>query len=256
MISIKNDKDISRLRMAGRIVTDVLMLMKEIVRPGIDTLSLDRWAEDFIVSSGGIPAFKGYRIPGIPMPFPGTLCVSVNNEIVHGIPNSERILQEGDIVSVDVGVVLDRYYGDAAYTFPVGKVSPERAELMEVTKECLRRAVTAATGGATLGDIGHAVESYAVPRGYGIVRNYAGHGIGKNLHEPPQVPNFGAPGRGITLKRGMALAIEPMIMTGSEAVRTLKDKWTVVTADGSDAAHFEKTIVVTGGEPEVVTPWE
>jgi len=256
MISIKNDKDISHLRRAGRVVADVLMLMKDIVRPGVDTLTLDRRAEDYIASSGGVPAFKGYRIPGIPKAFPGTLCVSINNEIVHGIPSSDRILQEGDIVSVDVGVLLEGYYGDAAYTFPVGKVEPERTALMEVTRECLQRAVVAARNGSTLGDIGHAVESYAVPRGYGIVRNYAGHGIGKNLHEPPQIPNFGTPGSGITLKCGMALAIEPMIMSGSEAVRTLKDKWTVVTADGSDAAHFEKTIIVTEDGPEVVTPWE
>ncbi|MDO9509019.1 MAG: type I methionyl aminopeptidase [Thermovirgaceae bacterium] len=256
MISIKNDNDISHLRMAGRIVADVLMLMKEIVGPGIDTLKLDKRAEDLITASGACPAFKGYRIPGIPRPFPGTLCVSINDEIVHGIPSSVRILQEGDIVSIDVGVRFEGYYGDAAYTFPVGKVSPERAKLLEVTHDCLDRAVNAAREGATLGDIGFAVESFVVPRGYGIVRNYAGHGIGKNLHEPPQIPNYGVPGTGITLKSGMVLAIEPMIMTGSEAVRTLKDKWTVVTADGSDAAHFEKTIVVTGGDPEVVTPWE
>lgn len=256
MISIKNDKDISHLRKAGRIVADVLMLMKDIIRPGIDTLSLDRRAEELIRATGGIPAFKGYKVPGIPLPFPGTLCVSINSEIVHGIPSSARILKEGDIVSVDVGALLDGYYGDAAYTYPVGKVSSERAKLMDVTRESLQRAVSVAREGMTLGDIGHAVESFAVPGGYGIVRDYAGHGIGKNLHEPPQVPNFGVPGRGITLKKGMALAIEPMIMAGSEAVRTLKDKWTVVTVDGSDAAHFEKTIVVTDGEPEVVTPWD
>ena len=253
---IKNDKDISYLRKAGSVVVDVLLLMKDIIRPGVDTFSLDRRAEDLITASGGHPAFKGYKVPGIPMPFPGTLCVSINSEIVHGIPSSTRTLQEGDIVSVDVGAILKGYYGDAAYTFPVGKVSPERAELMEVTRESLNRAIRVARDGATLGDIGYAVESFAVPKGYGIVRNYAGHGIGKHLHEPPQVPNYGVPGRGVTLKKGMALAIEPMIMTGNEAVRTLKDKWTVVTADGSDAAHFEKTIVVTGGEPEVITPWE
>lgn len=255
MISIKNDKDISHLRTAGKIVADVLMLMKEIIRPGVDTLTLDKCAEDLIAAAGGFPAFKGYRVPGISRPFPGTLCVSINDEIVHGIPARERSLLEGDIVSIDVGVRFEGYYGDAAYTFPVGKVSPERSELLEVTHDSLDRAVGVAVEGATLGDIGFAVESYVVPKGYGIVRNYAGHGIGRNLHEPPQVPNYGVPGRGITLKSGMVLAIEPMIMSGSEAVRTLKDKWTVVTADGSDAAHFEKTIVVTGGDPEVLTPW-
>lgn len=256
MISLKNDNDIAHLRKAGRVVADVLMLMKDIIKPGLDTLSLDRRAEDHITSAGGIPAFKGYKVPGIAMPFPGTLCVSINSEVVHGIPSSRRLLEEGDIVSVDVGVLLEGYYGDAAFTYPVGKVTPERQELMEVTRESLERAVNAAREGSTLGDVGHAVESCAIPRGFGIVRNYAGHGIGKNLHEPPQVPNFGTPGRGIALKSGMTLAIEPMIMTGNEAVRTLRDKWTVVTSDGSDAAHFEKTIVVTDGEAEVLTPWE
>ncbi len=255
MISIKNDKDIFHLRTAGKIVADVLMLMKEIIGPGVDTLTLDKRAEDLITAAGGLPAFKGYRVPGIPRPFPGTLCVSINDEVVHGIPARERTLQEGDIVSIDVGVRFEGYYGDAAYTFPVGKVSPKRSELLEVTRDSLDRAVSAAVEGGTLGDIGFAVESFVVPKGYGIVRNYAGHGIGRNLHEPPQVPNYGVPGRGITLKSGMVLAIEPMIMSGNEAVRTLKDKWTVVTADGSDAAHFEKTIVVTGGDPEVLTPW-
>ncbi len=256
MISLKNETDLVHLRKAGKIVADVLMMIGDIVRPGLDTLTLDERAEEYILSSGGKPAFKGYRVPGIPRPFPGTLCVSVNEEIVHGIPARERRLEEGDIVSVDVGVCIEGYYGDAAYTYPVGDISPERADLVDVTRESLQRAIQAARQGATLGDIGFSVESYVIPRGYGIVRDYAGHGIGRNLHEPPQVPNYGSPGRGVTLKSGMTLAIEPMIMSGSERVCTLEDKWTVVTADGSDAAHFEKTIVVTGGDPEVITPWQ
>ncbi len=256
MISIKNRDDIASLRKAGRIVVDVLDLVGENIRPGIDTLTLDRKAEALIEASGAHPAFKGYTVPGIPRPFPGTLCVSVNSEVVHGIPSSDRILEEGDIASIDVGVRIDGFYGDAAYTFPVGKVSSGRSELLRITRECLERAVATAREGATLGDIGYAVESWAAPRGYGIVRNYAGHGIGRHLHEPPQIPNYGSPGKGITLKKGMALAIEPMIMSGKESVRTLGDKWTVVTADGSDSAHFEKTIVVTEGDPEVITPWE
>lgn len=256
MVSLKNEKDIECLRKAGKVVVDALNLVRDNIRPGVDTLTLDMKAEKLIADSGARPAFKGYTVPGVPKPFPGTLCISINNEVVHGIPSGDRVLEEGDIVSIDVGVRIDGFYGDAAYTFPVGRISPEREALLKVTRECLERAISAANEGATLGDIGHAVESWATPRGYGIVRNYAGHGIGRNLHEAPQIPNFGVPGRGITLKKGMSLAIEPMIMTGKEAVRTLKDKWTVVTADGSDAAHFEKTIVITGKDPEVITPWE
>ncbi|HDQ92979.1 MAG TPA: type I methionyl aminopeptidase [Synergistetes bacterium] len=256
MISLKNETDLVHLRKAGKIVADVLMMIGDIIRPGVDTLTLDESAEEYILTSGGKPAFKGYRVPGIPRPFPGTLCVSVNEEIVHGIPTRDRLLEEGDIVSVDVGVCIDGYYGDAAYTYAVGEISRERADLVDVTRESLERAIKTAREGATLGDVGFAVESFVLPGGYGIVRDYAGHGIGRNLHEPPQIPNYGVPGRGVTLKSGMALAIEPMIMRGREAVRTLGDKWTVVTADGSDAAHFEKTIVVTGGEPEVITPWQ
>lgn len=256
MVSIKNEKDIECLRKAGKIVVDALNLVRDNIRPGVDTLTLDMKAEKLISDSGARPAFKGYTVPGVPKPFPGTLCISINDEVVHGIPSEDRVLEEGDIVSIDVGVRIDGFYGDAAYTFPVGRISPEREALLKVTRECLERAISVAREGATLGDVGHAVESWAAPRGYGIVRNYAGHGIGRNLHEAPQIPNFGVPGRGITLKKGMSLAIEPMIMTGKEEVRTLKDRWTVVTADGSDAAHFEKTIVITGNDPEVITPWE
>lgn len=256
MVSIKNEKDIECLRKAGKIVVDALNLARDNIRPGVDTLTLDMKAEKLIADSGARPAFKGYTVPGVPKPFPGTLCISINDEVVHGIPSEDRVLEEGDIVSIDVGVRIDGFYGDAAYTFPVGRISPEREALLKVTRECLERAISVAREGATLGDVGHAVESWATPRGYGIVRNYAGHGIGRNLHEAPQIPNFGVPGRGITLKKGMSLAIEPMIMTGKEEVRTLKDRWTVVTADGSDAAHFEKTIVITGNDPEVITPWE
>ncbi|HQQ10257.1 MAG TPA: type I methionyl aminopeptidase [Synergistales bacterium] len=256
MVSIKNEKDIECLRKAGKIVVDALNLVRDNIRPGVDTLTLDMKAEKLIADSGARPAFKGYTVPGVPKPFPGTLCISINDEVVHGIPSEDRVLEEGDIVSIDVGVRIDGFYGDAAYTFPVGRISPEREALLKVTRECLERAISVAREGATLGDVGHAVESWATPRGYGIVRNYAGHGIGRNLHEAPQIPNFGVPGRGITLKKGMSLAIEPMIMTGKEEVRTLKDRWTVVTADGSDAAHFEKTIVITGNDPEVITPWE
>ena len=177
MVSLKNEKDIECLRKAGKIVVDALNLVRDNIRPGVDTLTLDEKAEKLITDSGARPAFKGYTVPGVPKPFPGTLCISINNEVVHGIPSGDRVLEEGDIVSIDVGVRIDGFYGDAAYTFPVGRISPEREALLKVTRECLERAISAANEGATLGDIGHAVESWATPRGYGIVRNYAGHGI-------------------------------------------------------------------------------
>lgn len=256
MISLKTGKDVSAMRAAGKIVADVLEYMKELAEPGVDTLTLDERARELIEKSEAKPAFLGYKVPGVPRPFPGALCVSINEEVVHGIPNRKRLLQEGDIVSIDVGVLFGGYYGDAAYTYAVGHVGEERRRLLEVTRKSLDLAIDAAVSGNTIGDIGHAVESFAVPEGYGIVRNYAGHGIGRRLHEPPQVPNFGKPGQGITLKAGMTIAIEPMIMSGNEEVETLPDLWTVVTSDRSDAAHFEKTVLVTEDAPEILTPWE
>ncbi|MFP4481919.1 MAG: type I methionyl aminopeptidase [Thermovirgaceae bacterium] len=256
MISLKTGKDISAMRAAGKIVTDILEYMKELVTPGVDTLALDEKARELIKKSKAKPAFLGYKVPGVPRPFPGALCVSINEEVVHGIPSREKVLEEGDILSIDVGVLYEGYFGDAAYTYAVGRISEKRSHLLDVTRESLERAIAAARAGNTIGDIGHAVESFAAPKGYGIVRNYAGHGIGKRLHEPPQIPNFGKPGQGVTLKSGMTIAIEPMIMSGGEEVETLPDLWTVVTSDRSDAAHFEKSILVTGEEPEILTPWE
>ncbi len=256
MISLKTGKDVSSMKAAGKIVVDVIEYMKELVTPGVDTLTLDEKARELIAGAKAKPAFLGYKVPGVPRPFPGALCVSVNEEIVHGIPSREKILEEGDIVSIDVGVLFQGYYGDAAYTYGVGQISDERRRLLEVTRESLERAISAAMPGNTIGDIGHAVESFATSKGYGLVRDYAGHGIGRRLHEPPQVPNYGQPGQGITLKTGMTIAIEPMIMSGGEEVETLSDLWTVVTSDRSDAAHFEKSILVTEEEPEILTPWE
>ncbi len=244
------------MKQAGRIVVDVLRLLEELIVPGVDTLTLDETAEALIVKSGGVPATKGYRVPGIASPYPASLCTSVNDEVVHGIPSRDRILREGDIVSVDIVVGYDRYFGDAARSYPVGAVSEARRDLLQVTRESLDRALAAVRGGATLGDVGHAVESYVKPRGFGLVRDYAGHGIGRHMHEPPQVPNYGKPGRGLVLKPGMTLAIEPMVMSGGERVVTRPDGWTVVTADGSDAAHFEKTVLVTAEGAEILTPWE
>jgi len=256
MVTLKKDWEIDIMRQAGRIVASVLELLRERIQPGIDTASLDEAASELIERSGGIPAFKGYTMPGCPIPFPGALCISINEEVVHGIPSRERLLREGDIVSVDVGVLYKGYYGDAACTYPVGKISSRKEALLKVTLESLHRAIAAAQEGKTLGDVGHAIESYAISQGFSLVRNYCGHGIGRKLHEPPQVPNYGRPGNGVTLKKGMTIAIEPMVLSGGEDVVTLSDRWTVVTADGADAAHFEHTVLVTDGEAEILTPWE
>ena len=243
------------MRRAGKVVAEVLDLLREAVRPGISTGELDRMAEEHIRSCGAEPAFKGYRPAPSMSPFPGTICASINEEIVHGFPSDGRRLAEGDILSVDVGACLDGYSGDAACTDPVGAVSAERRKLLDVTEASLNRAIAAALAGRTIGDIGHAVESYVVPLGYGIVRDFTGHGVGTKLHEAPQVPNFGRSGRGVTLQPGMTLAIEPMIMAGREKVLIGANGWVVVTADGSDAAHFERSIAVTADGPEILTPW-
>lgn len=256
MITLKTEEQLGFMRQAGRIVADTLRLLRERVKPGTDTLTLDEEAFAYVAKCGARPAFKGYRVPGVKRAFPGTLCISINDEVVHGIPDRRRRLEEGDIVSFDMGVEYRGYYGDAACTYGVGNVSTTRRLLMENTLESLHRAVSVVREGATVGDVGHAVESFLVPKGYGLVRNYAGHGIGRKLHEAPQVPNFGRPGSGITLKRGMTIAVEPMVMTGREEVVTGEDGWTVLTADHSDAAHFEHTVLVCESGSEILTPWE
>ncbi|MFA7621102.1 MAG: type I methionyl aminopeptidase [Aminobacteriaceae bacterium] len=255
MITLKTEREIQLMRKAGEIVADVLDMLSDIIRPGLSTEEIDSAAEGLIRRAGAVPAFKGYRVPGIRRPFPGAVCASINSEIVHGIPSRKRLLQEGDIISIDVGVCFSGYYGDAACTYPVGAVSPERESLLSVTRQSLEDGIKAARAGNTLGDVGHAVERCILPHGYGIVRDYSGHGIGKRLHEPPQIPNYGDPGRGITLMAGMTLAIEPMVMSGAEDVFTGSDQWVVKTVDGSDAAHFEKSILVQDGDPEILTPW-
>lgn len=255
MVRLKSERELVLMRRAGKVVAEVLDLLREVVRPGVSTGELDRRAEEHIRSCGAAPAFKGYRPAPSMSPFPGTICASINEEVVHGFPSEDRFLEEGDILSVDVGACLDGYYGDAACTYPVGAISAERQKLLEVTEGSLDRAIAVALAGRTIGDIGHAVESYVVPLGYGIVRDFTGHGVGKKLHEAPQVPNFGRPGRGVVLQSGMTLAIEPMIMAGREAVLLGEDGWVVVTADGSDAAHFERSIAVTDDGPEILTPW-
>ncbi|MBQ7155383.1 MAG: type I methionyl aminopeptidase [Synergistaceae bacterium] len=256
MITLKKREEIELMRIAGRVTAEVLEIMREAVRPGISTGELDCLAEEHIRANNGIPAFKNYRPASNMTPFPGTICASINDEVVHGIPKQSRILEEGDIISVDVGAYVNGWCGDAACTYPVGTISPERMALLKATEESLNRAIAAAIAGNTLGDIGQAVESYVVPLGYGVVRDYTGHGIGKKMHEAPQIPNYGKAGQGMTLKAGMTIAIEPMITARGEAVRTGSNGWTVLTVDGSDAAHFERTVAILEDGPEVMTKWQ
>jgi methionyl aminopeptidase len=248
MITIKSAREIDTMARAGKIVHDTLLLMREIVRPGVTTEDLDREAERFIRSHpGATPSFKGLY------GFPKTLCTSIDEEIVHGIPSPGRKLGAGSIVSVDVGVCIDGLHADAATTIPVGAISAEAQRLLDVTQESLVAGIAAARVGNQVGDIGHAVQAVAEAAGFGVVRELVGHGIGTRFHEEPQVPNFGQPHRGPHLKAGMTIAIEPMITLGGYATRTLKDKWTVVTADGSLSAHFEHTVAITAEGPRILT---
>lgn len=248
MVTLKSPREIETMARAGRIVAGTLALMRQLVRPGVSTEELDAAAEQFIRSHPGAkPSFKGLY------GFPKTLCVSINDEIVHGIPSPRRVLVEGNIVSVDVGVYLDGFHADAATTIPVGKVSPEAARLLQVTEAALTAGIAQATVGHHIGDIGHAVQQVAEAAGFGVVRELVGHGVGQRMHEDPQVPNHGQPGRGPRLLAGMTLAIEPMITQGDYSTRMLDDKWTVVTADGSLAAHFEHTVAITKDGPRVLT---
>jgi methionyl aminopeptidase len=248
VISIKSGREIDTMARAGRIVFDTLELMRTLVRPGLSTEDLDREAEAFIRSHpGATPSFKGLY------DFPKTLCTSIDEEIVHGIPSPKRVLHEGSIVSVDVGVCVDGLHADSATTIPVGRVAPDVQRLLDVTERSLYAGIAAARSGNHVGDIGNAVQRVAEGAGFGVVRELVGHGIGTRFHEEPQIPNFGVPKRGPQLKPGMTLAIEPMITIGSPATRTLTDKWTVVTQDGSLSAHFEHTVVVTEGEARILT---
>ncbi len=246
MIILKSDREIEYLRDAGRIVAETLVEVKKAVKPGITTLELDQIAEKYIKGRGAIPTFKGYH------GFPGNICASVNEEVVHGIPGLRK-LKNGDNVSIDIGAVINGYNGDAAITVPVGEVDAEVQRLLDVTEQALYEGIEQAVPGNRLGDISHAIQAYAEKYGYGVVRDYVGHGIGRNMHEDPQVPNYGSPGRGPRLKSGMTLAIEPMINAGTHAVKTLDDDWTVVTLDGKRSAHFEHTIAITGDRPEILT---
>ncbi len=246
MIVLKTEQEIEYMRAAGRLVGQTLEVLKKAVCPGITTRELDYMAEQFIRRAGAVPAFKGY------CGFPASICSSINEQVVHGIPGP-RQLQDGDIISIDIGVKLNRYYGDAAITLPVGAVDPEILKLLSVTEQALNKAIEQAIKGNRLSDISHAVQLHAEAYGYGVVRDYVGHGIGQRMHEDPQIPNYGPPGRGPLLKSGMTLAIEPMINYGTPDVEVLADDWTVVTVDRKISAHFEHTVAITDGEPEILT---
>jgi methionyl aminopeptidase len=248
MIELKSAVEIDQIALGGEIIGALFSEIAARVVPGISTAQLDQFAEEFIRShSGATPAFKGLY------GFPASLCTSINEEVVHGIPSDRRVLKEGDVLSVDVGVRKDGWYSDSARTFPVGEINAECVLLLEATRTALDRAIEAAVPGNRVGDIGHAIEMSLAGSGLSIIRDLVGHGVGRSLHEDPQIPNLGEPGRGPELKEGMVLAIEPMIALGTYKIRTLSDRWTVVTTDGSASAHFEHTVAVTRDGPRILT---
>jgi methionyl aminopeptidase len=246
---LKTDDEVELIRQSSLLVGKTLAELASRIRPGVTTLELDRVAEEFIRDHSAIPGFLGYNS------FPNSICASVNSAVVHGIPNTKP-LQEGDIVSLDIGVVKDGFWGDSAYTFAVGEISPELRQLLKVTKESLYLGIEQSIGGHRTGDIGNAVQSHAESFGYGVVRDLVGHGVGRNLHEAPEVPNFGKRGQGVLLQEGLVIAIEPMINMGTRNVKQMKDGWTIVTADSKPSAHFEHTIVVRKDKAEVLSSFE
>ncbi len=247
MISIKSSTDLAKMREAGLIAGRALQLAGESIKPGMTTKALDKIIHDYIMSCGAKPSFLNYG------GFPASACISINNEVIHGIPSHKRRIAEGDIVSVDVGAFYNGFHGDTCATFPCGKISEEAKQLLEVTEQSLYEGIAAAQVGARLGDVSHAVEEYCASRGYGIVRNYCGHGVGRELHEAPEVPNYGKPGHGPRLAAGMTIAIEPMINAKGDGVKVLRDGWTVITASGSLSAHFEHTVAITSDGPVLLT---
>ena len=246
MISIKNKEEINYMSEAGRIVKDTLFLMEECIRPGISTKELDKIAEEYILSQDVLPGFKGLY------DYPSTICISIEDEVVHGLPSDTK-LKDGQIVGIDVGAIYKGYYGDHAKSFPVGQISSEKRKLLEVTKKCLEIGINKAIPGNRIGDIGSAIQNYAESNGYGVVRELVGHGIGTQLHEEPQIPNYGTPGTGPSINVGMCFAIEPMINMGSKEVYTKRDGWTICTKDGLPSAHFEHTITITEDGPQILT---
>ena len=250
LISIKSPHEIQCMRRAGRVTAQARALAGSMVRPGITTLEIDHAVRRFIESHGGKPSFLGYA------GYPGSACISVNDEVIHGIPSKKTVLREGDIVSVDVGAYVDGFHGDCAATYPCGQVSDEALRLIAVTQQSFWEGMKFARVGYRVSDISHAVQKYAEENGFSLVRDYVGHGVGANLHEPPEVPNFGAPGHGPRLMAGMTLAVEPMVNQGSWEIKVMKDGWTVKTLDGKLAAHYENSILITDGEPEILTVTE
>lgn len=247
MIVLKTGRELSIMREACRISAAALKLVGSAVEPGITTAELDAIAEKYILSQGAVPNFKNYQ------GYPATACISINNEVIHGIPSRSRKLQAGDIVSVDLGAKFDGYHGDNAATFACGDISMEAKRLIDTTRESLYEGIAAARAGGRVGDIGHAVQTYVESRGYSVVRQFVGHGVGTELHEAPEVPNFGTCGRGIRLMPGMTIAIEPMVNAGKSDVKVLPDGWTVLTKDGSLSAHFEHTVAITADGPKIMT---
>ncbi len=246
MIIIKSEDEISKIRKANQIVAGALSLLKNYIAVGVRTIDLDRMVEEYILSKGGKPAFKGYR------GYKHALCISVNEEVVHGIPGNRRLI-DGDIVSCDIGAVYDDYFGDAACTYPVGKISLQAERLISVTEEALYRGIEMATPGNRLYDISHTIQTYVESNGFSVVQMFVGHGVGRALHEDPQIPNYGNAGHGVRLRPGMVLALEPMVNEGRHGVKILNDGWTAVTEDGSLSAHFEHSIVVRDGKPEILS---
>ncbi len=248
-IVIKNEKELALLREAGRVNALALKTVRQMIRPGVATIDLDTAAEELIRKHGGIPVFKGY--PGA-YPFPATLCVSVNEELVHGFP-SKRKLREGDIVSVDCGTLLEGFVGDSAFSMGVGEISAQAQHLLQVTEQALYEGIAQMRPGNRTGDVSSAIQRYVESQGFQVTREYTGHGVGRAMHEGPQVPNYGTPGRGVVLRPGMTIALEPMVLVGTAHTRVMPDQWTVVSADGSLTAHFEHSVAVTAGEPLILT---
>jgi methionyl aminopeptidase len=249
-VTIKRPGEIARMREAGQILSGILEVLRAELRPGVTTGDLDVIAERMIRDAGAVPSFKGY---GSNPPFPGSICASVNDEVVHGIPSPRRRLADGDVVSIDIGCIVGGWHADCARTWAIGPVPRQVAELIDATRRGMEAGIAAAVPGNRLGDVGHAIESVANQRGYGIVRPFVGHGIGQSMHEEPQVPNYGRPGTGLLIETGMCFAIEPMFNLGGDEVFVADDNWTVRTADGSLSAHFENTLAVTDGSPELLT---
>ncbi len=249
MITIKDEREIEIMRKACKITAAARALAGEMVRPGVSTLEIDKAVHDFIIKHGAKPSFLGYG------GFPASACISVNDVVIHGIPD-HRKLKEGDIVSVDVGAVWKGFHGDCAATFACGEITPFAQKLIDVTRQSFYEGIKFARQGYRISDIGHAVQTYVESNGFSVVRSFVGHGVGANLHEEPEVPNYGSPGRGPRILRGMTIAVEPMVTAGTYEVNVLRDKWTTVTADGSLAAHYENTVLITDGEPEILTVTE